>query len=279
MDWKVIRMLDEGSFTPLSAKRVLVTRAQHQSASVCARIRAYGGEAVSIPLIDYHKTKLSTDALRTWLEAVQQADWVIFTSQNSLDFFMRLSDRPDQLDGVKRAVVGKKTAERLKYYGMRADYIPDPYSVQGLLNAFETGVVKADRIVVPLGSRSDKGWLEKLKSLGIKVTSCVLYQTTVSFSSKARLEEVVGSGYLSAITFASPSAVHSFTELLPESSWRSALKSCTIAVIGSTTAQALEALGYTPDVLPKRFTAVDMIDALANYYSKEEGSPCNEQQS
>ncbi|TGA97004.1 uroporphyrinogen-III synthase [Sporolactobacillus shoreae] len=264
---------------PLKGKRVLVTRAPHQSAAMSARIRKYGGEAVHVPLIDYCQAPLSPEERRNWLEAVQQADWVILTSQNSLDFFMQVLDRRERLHASKIAVVGKKTGEYLKSYGLRADFIPETFSAQGLLDAFSSKQLHAERIVAPLGSLSDGLWLEKLKDLGIKVTSCVLYQTVPNTLSKVPLEEIVASSELSAITFASPSAVRFFTELLPESVWRGAMKRCAIAVIGPTTAQVLKALGYPPDVIPARFTASEMIDALANYYSNNEGSHRNEQQS
>lgn len=272
-------MPDENLPALLKGKRVLVTRAQHQSAAMCARIRDYGGEAVQVPLIDYRQAPLSYEERKNWLDAVQQADWVILTSRNSLDFFMNLLDRRERLQGIRLAVVGKKTGEHLKTYGLRADFIPETFTVQGLLDAFSDHRFKADRVVVPLGSRSDMGWLEKLRDLGIRVTSCVLYQTEANVSSQARLAGIIESGSLSAITFASPSAVRFFKEFLTERAWRGAMKKCTIAAIGLTTAQALDALGYAPDVVPARFTAADMIDALANYYSNNEGSHRNEQQS
>jgi uroporphyrinogen-III synthase len=263
----------------LKGKQVLVTRAQHQSAAICARIRAYGGEAVHVPLIAYRQVPLSQEERRNWLEAVQQADWVILTSRNSLDYFMSLLDHRDRLNGVRLAVVGKKTGERLKTYGLHADFIPETFTVQGLLKAFSGGRLQAGTVAVPLGLLSDTTWLERLRSLGIRVTSCVIYQTVADISSQHHLEKIIEPGYLSAITFASPSAVRFFTELLTEREWRGAMKKCTIAVIGSTTAQALKSLGYSPDVTPERFTVADMIDALANYYSNKEGSHCNEQQS
>lgn len=272
-------MQDENLPALLKGKQVLVTRARHQSAAMCARIHAYGGEAVQVPLIDYRQTPLTLEEQKNWLKSVKQADWVILTSQNSVDYFIRVLDQVEQLRGVRLAVVGKKTAEQLKTYGLQADFIPETFTVQGLLEAFNDGRLQASRVAVPLGTLSDTTWLDRLRYLGIEVTSCVLYQTVANRSTQPRLQNIIESGHLSAITFASPSAVHFFTELLTEGVWRGAMKRCTIAVIGSTTAQALKTLGYSPDVIPARFTAVDMIDALANYYSNKEGSHCNEQQS
>lgn len=260
----------------LYGKQVLMTRAHRQSAAMSSRIHAYGGEAVAVPLVAYQKSPLTAAARKAWLEDVEEADWLIFTSANGLDFFMRLLDRRDRLHHVKLAAVGKKTSEQLRKYGLKADFIPDQFSVQGLLSAFSAQQIRAGRVAVPLGSLSDTGWLGKIRDSGIAVSSCVLYQTAADEASRSPLEETIRSGRLSAITFASPSAVRFFTYLLPEMLWRSALSAYTIAVIGPATAEAVKALGYTPDVIPDQFTATDMIDALADYYDKK-GSLHNEQ--
>lgn len=260
----------------LYGKQVLVTRARRQSAAMNSRIIAYGGEAVTVPLVDYREAPLTDSARKAWLEEVEAADWLIFTSANALDFFMRLLDRRDRLRHVKLAAVGKKTSEHLQKYGLKADFIPDQFSVQGLLAAFSARRIHAGRVAVPLGSLSDTGWLGKLRDSGIAVSSCVLYQTAADEASRSLLEKTIRSGRLSAMTFASPSAVRFFTYLLPEALWRSALTASTIAVIGPATAKAVKALGYTPDVIPDQFTATDMIDALADYYDKK-GSLHNEQ--
>ncbi|GEB77609.1 uroporphyrinogen-III synthase [Sporolactobacillus inulinus] len=262
----------------LKGKQVLVTRAASQSGSLCEHIRSCGGEPLLVPLIAYRRTTFSQTERMKWLQAVQQSDWLIFTSQNSLDAFMELIDRLDRLQGVKLAAVGKKTGERLETYGLRADFIPKSYTGQALLEAFCNGRLAAEQVTIPLSSLSNRTLIDGFNDLGIKVASRVLYQTIADQASQKRLEEAVASKQLSAITFASPSAVRFFTELLPEKRWRSALNRCVVAVIGKTTADSLEKLGVVADVVPETFTAASMIDALANYYLNKEGSNQNEQQ-
>lgn len=252
----------------LKGKRVLVTRSVHQSASMCAQIRSYGGEPVNVPVISYRKAALSGEERQTWLDAVGEADWIIVTSKNSLEFFMSTLDDPSQLEGVKLAAVGKKTGQALEACGLNADFIPDRFTVDAVLDAFRSGRLKAARIAVPLGSMADTSWLDELRKLGIRVTGRVLYETVPNFSVKKLLAETAGVSGFDAVTFASPSAVRFFTELLDEKLWRRALETCAVAAIGTVTAQALESLGYPPDAVPEKFTASDMIDALADYYKQ-----------
>ncbi|RYL93864.1 uroporphyrinogen-III synthase [Sporolactobacillus sp. THM7-4] len=253
----------------LKGKRVLVTRSVKQSASMCARITAYGGEAVNVPLMKYERVPLSPEERREWLTTVRRSDWIILTSQNSLKFFMEMIDRPERLNGTRIAAVGKKTQKALtEDYGLRVDFVPSRYTGHSLLESFRQGLIRAERVAVPIGSLSDTSWIEELKRLGIEAISKVLYETKPDLAQKNRLLKIVQSKTVDAITFASPSAVRFFTELLEEDVWRSAFKVCPVAVIGSTTARKLESLGHKPDVIPKQFTALDMIDALADYFKK-----------
>ncbi|MDD9147710.1 uroporphyrinogen-III synthase [Sporolactobacillus sp. CQH2019] len=255
----------------LQGRRVLVTRAVHQSASMCARIRRFGGEPVVVPVISYRKAELTEEDRRVWLDSVRMADWIVLTSKNALDFFMDTLDDPGRLKGVRLAAVGKKTGRALETRGLKADFVPERFTVRGVADAFRNGRLKAARIAVPLGSMADTSWFAELRNSGIAVTGQVLYETVPDVSSGRRLADTVAAPGVDAVTFASPSAVRFFTELLDEPLWRKVLESCTVAAIGTATARALESLGYPPDVVPEKFTAPDMIDALADYYKKKEG--------
>ncbi|RYM06862.1 uroporphyrinogen-III synthase [Sporolactobacillus sp. THM7-7] len=252
----------------LSGKRVLVTRSVRQSASMCDRIRAYGGEPVVVPLMQYSASPLSREEKNQWLSDVRSADWIVLTSQNSLKYLMSMLNDPKELSRAKIAVVGKKTEAFLHRYGLSVDFLPERFHAQSLLDAFQMGRIQARRIAVPLGSLADTKWIEALCKLGVKVTSKVLYETKANRAAQAPLEAAVTSGGLAAVTFASPSAVRFFTELLDDNVWRRSLHTYIVAVIGTVTAQALEAIGYPPNVVPRQFTASDMIDALADYYKK-----------
>ena len=64
-------------------------------------------------------------------------DMFLFTSQNGVDCFMdnvfasKLDARA--LGKAKIAAIGSKTAERLKTYGLRADFVPDQYHSDALV--------------------------------------------------------------------------------------------------------------------------------------------------
>jgi uroporphyrinogen-III synthase len=250
----------------LAGKRILVTREADRSVPMCERIRAYGGEPVVVPVMRIEKHALTAEEGKRWIEEATHADWLVLTSANSLRFFMSELTDPEQISGVRIAVVGKKTGERLADYGLAPDFIPERFTASGLLEAFRSGRIHAKKVAVPLGSLSQTGWLKALEETGVAVSSRVLYDTKPDPSARPRLASILPT--LDALTFASPSAVRFFIGMLDERQSRAAFKRCVVAAIGSTTARELERLRHPADVVPKQFTALTMIDALADYYKK-----------
>ncbi len=66
---------------------------------------------------------------------------------------------------------------------------------------------------------------------------------------------------MDAVTFASPSAVQGVVAGLGAEAAR--LSGVLLGAIGPTTAEALRAAGFTAGVVPARYTAADLAEALA----------------
>src|SRR5258707_7426053 len=69
--------------SPLAGKRVVITRAESQSATLAAALRAHGAEVVSLPLIQI-LPPLDYAPLDCALRDLAKFDWLIFTSQNAV---------------------------------------------------------------------------------------------------------------------------------------------------------------------------------------------------
>ena len=69
--------------SPLAGKRVVITRAEAQSATLAAALRAHGAEVISLPLIQI-LPPLDYAALDRALRDLAKFDWLIFTSQNAV---------------------------------------------------------------------------------------------------------------------------------------------------------------------------------------------------
>src|ERR1700747_1201955 len=66
--------------SPLAGKRVFITRAESQSATLAAALRAQGAEVVSLPLIQI-LPPLDCVPLDSALRSLRTFDWLVFTSQ------------------------------------------------------------------------------------------------------------------------------------------------------------------------------------------------------
>ena len=68
--------------SPLSGKRVLVTRAREQAATFTKLIEEREGISIEIPLISFEPRKLNSLQL-------SEFSWILFTSANGVRFFLK----------------------------------------------------------------------------------------------------------------------------------------------------------------------------------------------
>jgi uroporphyrinogen III methyltransferase/synthase len=102
--------------------RVIVTRPREQVAALVDALRVHGFEAVVCPLIE-------TEPIEDGPVDVTGYDWVIVTSANGASELARR--RAGRLPMV--AAVGEATATALAEHGLRADFVPNEASQEGLL--------------------------------------------------------------------------------------------------------------------------------------------------
>src|SRR5438034_555650 len=105
--------------------RVIVTRPCAQAEPLAAALRARGFEPVLCPVIEVEPTDDEPIDVRGY-------DWVIVTSANGAAELARRADaRPARI-----AAVGEATATALAEHGLRADFVPEVGSQDGLLAEF-----------------------------------------------------------------------------------------------------------------------------------------------
>ncbi len=109
-----LRWFDTGA---LFGKRVLITRAGHQSDAFARALLERGAEPISAPTIAIEPPRDARAADDAFGELASFA-WIVFTSQNGVDaFFERLAARGRDaraIAGAKVAAIGERTSERLR---------------------------------------------------------------------------------------------------------------------------------------------------------------------
>ena len=120
------------------------------------------------------------------------------------------------------------------------------------------------RILLPRAAEGRDELVEGLRAGGADVSAIAVYRTLPAEVDAADLRRRLVGGELHALTFTSPSAVSAFAALLDDPA-RAAAARCTVAAIGSTTAEALRNEGLAPDLVPERAGSIELAEALAGF--------------
>jgi uroporphyrinogen III methyltransferase / synthase len=261
---------------PLFGKRILVTRPKDQSAELLELLEGMGAETIEAPMIKI----LPPDDYGPLDEICARAatfDWIIFTSANAVDAFVRrlLASPLDlrELKGVKLCVVGTATAQRLAGYGLKPDLLPSEYRAESVLSAISASdnVARA-KVLLP---RSDIGreiLADELRKHGAEVTEVVAYRTVAAEPEREGDPDVFRlllERRVDVVTFTSPSAVRSFVNVFGPEPAADLLRHTVVASIGPVTAEAAAQCGIQTAIVPTQYTVPALVDAIVEYVGQE----------
>lgn len=251
---------------PLFGRRVLITRAKGQSASMAEEVRRLGGETVEFPAIEIRFPQ-KREELDQALKRLGSYDWVVFTSVNGVDFFFqhlnRLGIDIRQMYRARLAAVGPKTAEVLEAKGLRVEILPGEYKAEALVEALKPRVRPGESVLLPRANIARKLLATELEACGCQVTDVDAYDTVPGFRGAKEVAGMLERGDLHLITFTSSSTVRNFVEALRavEPRWESLLTGVRIACIGPITAQTAEDYGLQVDAVAESYTIDGLIKA------------------
>lgn len=259
---------------PLFGRRVLVTRAREQAAELVDRLVALGAEAIEAPVIRIAPPEDRGPLLQA-AAAPDAFDWIIFTSVNAVDAFMKAlldGDRDVRmLKGPRLCTVGPGTADKLAHYGIKVDLVPDEHRAEGIVQAIaNTGPLDGLRVLLPRADIGREVIADELRRAGAVVTDVVAYRTVAEETLRDNDPDVYGlllEGRLDVVTFASASAVRSFARIYGPEQAADLLKHTVVAVIGPSTAEAARQLAIPITIQPQTYTIAALVDAIVAYYA------------
>src|SRR2546421_12287696 len=101
---------------PLAGRTIVITRARAQATEFAAELERYGARVVSCPTIEIAEPE-SYAPLDQAIENLFGYDWLIFTSTNGVEFFLRrfnaLVRDVSELDTLRGCAIREATALRL----------------------------------------------------------------------------------------------------------------------------------------------------------------------
>ncbi|WP_026572281.1 uroporphyrinogen-III synthase [Bacillus sp. UNC438CL73TsuS30] len=253
--------------SPLLEKKVLVPRGENQAKSFSQLVETYGGIPIEIPLIAFRPIE-SNQRLQACLKALDTYDWIIFTSNVTVEIFF--SFLPGQQSLPKIAVIGKKNAEGLAAKGLAAEFVPSAFVAETFVEEFLPIVRPGLRVLIPKGNLARDYIATSLRNAGAIVDEVVIYETFMPEENQMKLANMLTEKQLDILLFTSPSTVDNFMGVVNALQLRGKLTGCIIGCIGPITKQKLRSYGLPVHVSPEEYTVKEMIKSTIAYIEREE---------
>lgn len=259
---------------PLAGRTVVVTRATSQAAAFITALETYGASVISCPMIEIAEPE-SYERLDEAIDHLYGYDWLIFTSANGVEYFLRrLTTRGvgvEELDELKVCAIGEATADKLRDARVHVDLVPAQAKAEGVfvaLTEFAGGHERLNglNILIPRAATGRDYLPKSLEQSGARVDVVTAYRTVVPADlDRGRLSAML-TGSADCIAFMSSSSVKNLALLFDTHDLGEKLKGLTIACIGDvTTATAIE-YGLRVDIQPDETTANGLANAIAEYF-------------
>lgn len=195
---------------------VVVTRPEHQAASLCALLETAGARVLRIPALSIEPLA-DPAAACVALARLARFDLVIFVSANAVEHALRLlGGRPPTLDWPRIAAVGPATAAALERRGLRVDLVPRPrHDSEALLALPELAApeVFGRRVAIFSGEGGREVLARTLLARGARVDRIPVYRRVCPAGSVQPLLQARRSGEVDAIVVTSGEALHNLFEL------------------------------------------------------------------
>ena len=262
---------------PLAGRTVMITRARAQAAEFASALEAYGARVVSCPTIEIAPLE-SYAELDEAIENIFGYDWLVFTSANAVEYFMRRLNASGkdvaELDELRVCAVGDATAERLADARVHVDLVPQKFQAEGVFAAFENFLGGREQIaglnfLLPRAAAARDFLPRALEVAGARADCVTAYRTVrPETTDRARVEALLVGGGVDCVTFTSSSTVHNFAQLFDTRDLRPLLSGVRVACIGEVTSHTAAEYGLTTDVLPAEATTRALALAVAEYYRR-----------
>jgi uroporphyrinogen III methyltransferase/synthase len=259
----------------LQGRTMVITRAESQAGEFVTELEKYGAKVLVCPTIEITDPE-SYARLDEALNDLYGYDWLIFTSVNGVDYFLRRAERQEiqvtELDNLRVCAIGEATAERLRQATIHVDVVPAEFKAEGVFTALEqfTGgreMMSGLNFLIPRAAVARDYLPKALEAAGARVDVVPAYQTVVPNQvDRGRLAATLAGG-ADCIAFTSSSTVRNLANLFDTLDLSGVLAGTTVACIGDITAATAVEYGLTPEIQPEEFTIPALAAAIAEYFA------------
>lgn len=259
----------------LAGRTVVITRSAKQSENFVKALESYGAKVLSCPTIEIKEPE-SFDRLDEAIDHLYGYDWLIFTSTNAVEFFLRrlMHKKRDvsDLDEIRVCAIGTATSDALRTAHVHVDLTPVQAKAEGVfaaLGEFVGGWEKLQNlnVLLPRAAVARDQLPKALEEAGARVDIVSAYRNAIPDDlDRGRLSAMLA-GSADCIAFTSSSTVRNLALLFDTHDLSTVLGGLTIACIGDVTAATAAEYGLRVEIQPTEFNVIELARAIAEHYS------------
>lgn len=258
--------MSEPAATPLSGRRIAVTRAREQTPELATKLQALGAEVIELPLIRVIRD-ISKPALADVLLELGSYDWIVFTSTNGVRYFFeefrRIFDDIRSLGLLRVACIGEATARAIRELHLKVECQPKVATAEALADELiATGSLENAKLVVVTGNLNRDILVTKLEAAEAIVDQLQVYRTEQTDLTDDPAAADFRARGADAILFASSSAAQSFVDQARSLQLAGGARQPLAGSIGAQTSATMKAVGLPVDFTAKEPTLDSLVDAL-----------------
>jgi uroporphyrinogen-III synthase len=262
--------VDKNQISSLAGKRVVITRAERQSAGLFEKLEQLGALPSLLPLVAFSAPE-DYGPMDAALDQLEQFDWIIFTSENAVRAVVKRAGVRGNLRNVagrrsRAAAVGPTTAAAAERAGFFVDYQAKTHSGASLAN--ELGErLRNQNVFLPRSDRANPDLPGLLRNYGANVTEATAYRTVTPVNLDREKIAAIVHGETDAMLFFSPTAVEHFVGIVGDKMLQALQDRVAIAAVGPITANALNQAGVENLIVAGETSSDAVIAALEKHFS------------
>jgi uroporphyrinogen-III synthase len=250
----------------LQGVRIIVTRAQHQSASLAQMLHDRGADVEEIPTIEI-RPPADFAPFDSALRQLTAYDWLVLTSANGVEALFRRADSIHAdlaaLRKLNICAIGPATRRAIEKRGFDVAVVPKHYVAESIVLALREQVV-GKRVLLVRAKDARDVIPRELCRAGAEVDVVAAYETVIPDGTREQLVALLMSPEPpQAITFTSSStARHLVFALGGAERARTLLRGVALISIGPVTSATLRELGLTPASEASEYTMPGLVQAV-----------------
>ncbi len=254
----------------LAGRRVLVTRAAHQTSKLSDGLRAAGAEPVEVPVLEICPPG-NFEPLDRALRQLDGYDWLILTSANTVRALVERSAALglafESGGSLKVAAVGAATAAEASNAGFRVDVTPDKYVAESLIESLADRAT-GKRILLARAEVARDVIPDALRAVDAQVDIVDAYQNRMPETAPEQLKQALAIG-IDAATFTSSSSVAHLADAALAAGLSFPFAGVAAVSIGPITSKSLHEAGWEPAIEASPYDIAGLIQAVVQLFGQK----------